>query len=63
MVSLTRADRDKFQDVRDFTYLVDNYPNIDLAKLHLLVPLVYNGGAVENVEKVRQLRAGEKLVL
>lgn len=63
MISLTRADRDKFQDVRDFMYIVDTNPNIDLVKLHALGQLVYNGGGDEIVEKVRQVRAGEKLVL
>jgi hypothetical protein len=63
MTSLTRADRDKFQDVRDFMYIVDMNPNIDLEKLHALGQLVYNGGGDEIVEKVRQVRAGEKLVL
>lgn len=63
MISLTRADRDKFQDVRDFMYIVDMNPNIDLAKLHALGQLVYNDGGDEIVEKVRQVRAGEKLLL
>lgn len=63
MISLTRADRDKFQDVRDFMYIVDTNPDIDLEKLHTLGQLVYNGGGDELVEKVRQVRAGEKLVL
>jgi hypothetical protein len=63
MISLTRADRDKFQDVRDFMYIVDTNPDIDLEKLYTLGQLVYNGGGDELVEKVRQVRAGEKLVL
>ncbi len=63
MISLTRADRDKFQDVRDFMYIVDNNPNIDLEKLHALGQLVYNGGGDEVVENVRKVRAGEKLTL
>jgi hypothetical protein len=63
MISLTRADRDKFQDVRDFMYIVDNNPDIDLAKLHLLGQLVYNGSGDEVVEMVRKVRAGEKLTL
>lgn len=63
MISLTRADRDKFQDVRDFMYIVDTNPNIDLEKLHSLGQLVYNGGGDEIVEKVRQVRAGEKMSL
>ncbi|HWG46018.1 MAG TPA: nucleotidyl transferase AbiEii/AbiGii toxin family protein [Gemmataceae bacterium] len=63
MISLTRADRDKFQDVRDFMYIVDGNPDIDLAKLHALGQLVYNNGGDEVVEMVRKVRAGEKLIL
>jgi hypothetical protein len=63
MISLTRADRDKFQDARDFMYIIDTNPDIDLVKLHALGQLVYNGGGVELVEKVRQVKAGETLVL
>jgi hypothetical protein len=63
MISLTRADRDKFQDARDFMYMIDNNPNIDLEKLHALGQLVYNGGGDELVENVRKVRAGEKLIL
>lgn len=63
MISLTRANRDKLQDARDFMYIVDMNSNIDLVKLHALGQLVYNGGGDEIVEKVRQVRAGEMLVL
>jgi hypothetical protein len=63
MISLTRADRDKFQDARDFMYIVDSNPDIDLEKLHALGQLVYNGGGDELVENVRKVRAGEKLSL
>ncbi|HEY7313695.1 MAG TPA: hypothetical protein VH643_30375 [Gemmataceae bacterium] len=63
MISLTRADRDKFQDARDFMYIVDSNPGIDLVKLRALGQLVYNGGGDEIVENVRKVRAGEKLTL
>lgn len=63
MISLSRADRDKFQDARDFMYIVDTNLDIDLAKLHALGQLVYNGGGDEIVENVRKVRAGEKLLL
>jgi hypothetical protein len=63
MISLTRADRDKFQDARDFMYIIDTNPDIDLEKLHALGQLVYNGGGDEIVENVRKVRAGEKLAL
>jgi hypothetical protein len=63
MVSLTRADRDKLQDARDFMYIVDMNPDIDSTKLHCLGQFVYSGGGDELMEKVRQVRAGEKLKL
>jgi hypothetical protein len=63
MISLTRADRDKLQDARDFMYMIDMNPEIDLEVLHKLGQLVYNGGGDEILEKVRQVRAGEKLNL
>jgi hypothetical protein len=63
MISLTRADEDKFQDAHDFIRIVKCNPDIDLVKLHQLGELVYHGGGDEIVEKVRQVRAGEKLEL
>jgi hypothetical protein len=59
----TRIYPDKLQDAHDFMYIVDSNPSIDLNKLHALGQLVYNGGGDEVVEKVRQVRAGEKLNL
>ena len=63
MISLTRADEDKFQDAHDFMHLVKKNAEIDLDKLRELGDLVYNGGGTEVVEMVRKVRAGEKLVL
>ena len=63
MVSLHRKDKDKFQDAHDFMYIVDSNPDIDLEKLAELGDLVYPGGGKEIVEKVRQVRAGERLQL
>jgi hypothetical protein len=63
MISLNRADKDKFQDAHDFMQMIDSNPNIDLEKLAELGDLVYPGGGKEIVEKVRQVRAGEKLHL
>jgi hypothetical protein len=63
MISLSRAKKDKLQDTRDFMYIVDENPSIDLEKLHALGQLVYNGGGDEIVEKVRQVRVGEDLIL
>jgi hypothetical protein len=42
-------------------YIVDTNPDIDLDQLAVFGQLVYNGGGVEIVEKVRQVRAGETL--
>jgi hypothetical protein len=63
MVSIHRADADKFQDAHDFIYIVQSNPEIDLKKLAALGDLVYPEGGKEIVEKVRQVRAGEKLKL
>jgi hypothetical protein len=63
MISLTRADDKKLIDAADFIRIVKANPNIDLEKLHALGQRVYNGGGEEIVEKVRQVRAGERLKL
>ena len=63
MISLTRADHKKMYDAGDFIRVVRANPDIDLEKLHVLGQLVYNGGGAEIVEKVRQVRAGEKMKL
>ncbi len=63
MISLTRSDDKKHFDAGDFIRIVKANPDIDLEKLHALGQLVYDGGGEEIVEKVRQVRAGEKLVL
>ncbi len=63
MISLTRSDDKKHFDAGDFIRMVKVNPDVDLVKLHALGQLVYDGGGDELVEKVRQVRAGEKLVL
>jgi len=63
MISLTRADKDKYQDAHDFILLVEKNPELDLEKLEKLGELVYNGGGKEVLEMVRRVRAGEKLKL
>ncbi len=63
MVSLLRADYKKYMDAADFIRIVNVNPDIDLAKLEELGDLVNPGGGKEVLEKVRQIRAGEKLVL
>jgi hypothetical protein len=63
MISLMRSDDKKHTDAADFIRMVRSNPEIDLEKLAALGELVYPGGGKEIVEKVRQVRAGEKLNL
>jgi hypothetical protein len=63
MISLTRGDDKKHFDAGDFIRMVRANPDIEWEKLHALGQLVYSGGGDEIVEKVRQVRAGEKLIL
>jgi hypothetical protein len=63
MISLHRADENKLTDARDFIVIVKANSEIDLEKLGELGDLVYPGGGKEIIEKVRQVRAGEKLIL
>jgi hypothetical protein len=63
MISLTRADADKYQDAADFMRMIHANANIDLEQLAELGDLIYNGGGAELLEMVRRVRAGEKLLL
>jgi hypothetical protein len=63
MISLHRRDEDKFQDAHDFIYMIKSNAQIDLPQLEELGDLVYPGGGKEAVEKIRQVRAGERLSL
>jgi hypothetical protein len=63
MISLTRSEDKKLYDAGDFIRIVKANPDINLEKLHILGQLVFNGGGAEVVEKVRHVRAGEKLTL
>jgi hypothetical protein len=63
MISLNRADKDKHIDAHDFMYIIDCNPDIDLEQLAEFGELVYPGGGKELVEKVGQVRRGEKLCL
>jgi hypothetical protein len=63
LVSRTRAVVDKYLDAHDFMRMVLSNPDIDLDKLRKLGDRVDNGGGQEIVEKVRQVRAGEKFNL
>ncbi len=63
MISLVRADEKKHLDAHDFILMVKANTDIDLARLAELGEMVYPGGGKEIVEKVRQVRAGERLQL
>jgi hypothetical protein len=63
MVSPHREDADKYQDAHDFMRMVKVNESIDMDTLAKLGDLVYPEGGKELVEKVRQVRAGEKLLL
>jgi hypothetical protein len=63
MISLTRDDAKKYMDAHDFIQIVRANPAIDADKLAQLGELIYPGGGQEILEKVRQVRAGEKLDL
>lgn len=61
MISLTREDYKKHMDAADLIRMVKVNSDIDLAKLAMLGDLVYPGAGKEIVDKVRQVRAGERL--
>lgn len=61
MVSVGRDYADKHIDAHDFICMAQSNPTIRWRNLHALGQLVYNGGGDELVEKVRKVRAGEKL--
>ena len=63
MISLNRAEADRYQDAHDFMYMVSSNSEIDLAQLEKFGALVYASGGKEIVEMVREVRNGEKLSL
>ena len=63
MISLYRANLDKHQDAHDFMAMVLNHAELDEVKLAELAELIYPDGGKDVVEMVRQVRAGEQLVL
>lgn len=63
MISMYRADKDKYQDAHDFLAMIGANPEIDMKKLSEFGDLVYPGGGAEVVELVRRARSGEKLNL
>jgi hypothetical protein len=63
MISPFRHEAKRLKDGSDFYLMVENNPDIDLGTLTRLAELVYGGGGAEICEMVRQVRAGEKLVL
>jgi Nucleotidyl transferase AbiEii toxin, Type IV TA system len=63
MVSPNRGDTKKLQDAHDFRRMIEVNQEIDLAQLAEFGELVSTGGGKEVLEMVRQVRAGEKLIL
>jgi hypothetical protein len=63
MISLNRAEAERYQDAHDFMYMISSNPEIDLRQLEKLGTLVYPSGGKEILEMVRKVRAGEKLAL
>jgi hypothetical protein len=63
MLSLARSEEKKLIDASDFITMIKANLNIDEAKLAELGDLVFPGGGKEIVEKVGQVRRGEKLFL
>src|SRR5438132_10361419 len=57
MISLHRAEEDKYVDAHDFILMVKSNAKIDLKKLAELGDLVYPEGGKELVEMVRRVRA------
>jgi Nucleotidyl transferase AbiEii toxin, Type IV TA system len=63
MMSLRHTDDKKYLHAHDFIGMVKANPTIDLDKLAGFGELIYPGGGRDISEKVRQVRAGEKLRL
>ncbi len=63
MISLYRADEDKFRDAHDFIRMVKANSDIDETTMAQLASLIYEDAGKEIQEMVRKIRAGEKLVL
>jgi hypothetical protein len=63
LTSLDGGDPQIYQAAHDFILMVRVNQNIDCEKLARLGELVRSGGGPEILEKVRQVRAGEKLIL
>jgi hypothetical protein len=63
MISLNRAIEKKHLDAHDFITMIKVNPEIDLVKLAELGEFIYPGGGAELVQKVGQVRRGEKLIL
>jgi hypothetical protein len=60
-VTLPWSEPEKYLDLHDFMCIAEANPDLDPRKLAELGDLVYPGGGREILEKVRQVRAGEKM--
>jgi hypothetical protein len=63
MISPSRSVGKRLRDAGDFALIIDHNPDIDLSALARLGELVYRGGGAGVCELVRQVRAGEELIL
>jgi hypothetical protein len=63
MLSPNRDEGDRHLDAHDFIHMIQRNAVIESSTLLRLGELVYGGGGADLVEKVRQVRAGEKLIL
>ena len=63
MIGFLRQDERIHQDAHDFIVMFKQNPDIGLVSLEKLGDLVFPGVGKGILEKVRQVRAGEKLQL
>jgi hypothetical protein len=63
MISPSRPEEKKLKDASDFILMVKQNSDIDLSGLTHLGNLVYGSGGAEICKMIRQVRAGEKLIL
>jgi hypothetical protein len=61
LIPMIGADPDKHMDAHDLILMVKSNPEIDMKKLADFAELVCSGGGKMILQKVRRVRAGEKL--
>jgi hypothetical protein len=63
MLSPNRAEEDRLQDAHDFILLVKQNSSVREETLAELGEHVFTGGGKDVLDKIRKVRAGEKLIL